>query len=95
MRLSVIFVVLVVALAAVQPAQAKCGTRGGPGYRNQAGNCVGWESLARQCGKPPTTRCIPEDVAEGADDAIDKGIDIQSLKERSHQKNRAPEPATK
>lgn len=94
MKLPAFLVISVLALAAVHSAHAKCGTRGGPGYRNQAGNCVGWESLARQCGKPPTTRCTAEDVAEGADDAIDKGIGIQSLRER-HKRNKAPEPAAK
>ena len=39
------------------------GALGGPGYRGPDGRCVGWESLSRICGNPPTTRCKRECVA--------------------------------
>jgi hypothetical protein len=85
MKLSVMLVVAALTLAAVQPAQAKCGTRGGPGYRNQAGNCVSWEALARQCGNPPTTKCSAEQVDTGAADAAAYGTTIRSLMGRSRE----------
>lgn len=70
------------------PALSKCGTRGGPGYRDASGNCVGWDAIARQCGSPPTTHCTAERVANGADDAAEKGSEIQELKARARkQKN--------
>lgn len=64
---------------------AACGDNGGPGYRNQSGKCVGWEALARQCGNPPSTKCTPENVAEGSHDAAAKGASIRSLMDRSHE----------
>ena len=42
------------------PAFGACGDNRGPGYRNQAGKCVDWEALARQCGNPPSTKRAPE-----------------------------------
>lgn len=47
-------------------ADAACGERGGPGYRGPDGKCVGWASLRKVCGSPPSTNCAPEMVAEGA-----------------------------
>jgi hypothetical protein len=77
-----------------QPALPACGDNGGPGYRNSSGKCVGWEALARQCGNPPTTKCTPENVAGGSDDAAAKGATIRSLMDRSHEmKKQRPEPA--
>lgn len=55
-----------------------------PGYRNQSGKRVGWEALARQCGNPPSTKCMPENVAEGSEDAAAKGATIRSFMDRSH-----------
>lgn len=46
-------------------AFATCGEKGGPGYRGPDGHCVGWASLHRVCGSPPSTSCTPEMVAEG------------------------------
>ena len=59
------------------PGLAARGDNGGP-YRNQAGRCVGWEALARQCGNPPSTKCTPENVAEGSGDAAVKGESNQA-----------------
>lgn len=61
-----------------------CGDRGGPGYRNQAGKCVGWAALAQQCGNPPTTKCTAERPAEGAESAAVKGAEIRSLMDAVH-----------
>lgn len=76
------FVVATVTLAAVQPAQAKCGTRGGPGYRHIASNqCVSWKDVGSRCGDPiDRARCAAEKVAPGADDAAKRGIEIEKLK---------------
>lgn len=71
-------------------ALAACGDNGGPGYRNQTGKCVGWEALARQCGNPPSTRCTPENVASGSQDAAANGATIRSLMGRSHEAKKAP-----
>ncbi len=75
-------------------AVAACGDNGGPGYRNQSGKCVGWEALARQCGNPPTTKCSPEKVASGSEDAAAKGATIRSLMDRSHEAKRVPEASS-
>jgi hypothetical protein len=32
-------------------------SRGGPGWRNSKGQCIGWDALPRECGFPPETRC--------------------------------------
>ncbi|CAH1669105.1 exported hypothetical protein [Hyphomicrobiales bacterium] len=37
-----------------------CGCKGGPGYRDAKGKCVGWKQLSKACGNPPTTRCTYE-----------------------------------
>lgn len=86
----VAFLLLATNVAAGQPAAAACGDNGGPGYRNQSGKCVGWESLARQCGSPPTSKCAPERVAEGAGEAANKGAAILSLRDRSHERRTQP-----
>jgi len=71
-------------------AHAACGDNGGPGYRNQAGKCVAWEALARQCGNPPSTMCTPERVASGAENAAANGATIRSLMDRSHDLKNLP-----
>jgi hypothetical protein len=68
------------------PAFATCGQNGGPGYRNSAGKCVGWEALARQCGNPPTTKCSAELVANGASDAASKEENVRALMQSAHEK---------
>lgn len=72
------------------PAFAACGDNGGPGYRNQAGKCVGWEALARQCGNPPSTKCVPERVAAGSESAASNGGTIRLLMERAHETTKQP-----
>jgi hypothetical protein len=71
-------------------AHAACGDNGGPGYRNQAGKCVGWEALVRQCGNPPSKMCTPERVASGAENAAANGATIRSLMDRSHDVKNLP-----
>jgi hypothetical protein len=59
---------LAVAIAAMLVADvdaqvcSRCGCKGGPGYRDPDGNCVGWKALNRVCGTPPITKCTPEQV---------------------------------
>src|SRR6267378_2907791 len=76
MRTSLIFALSVMYC---QPALAACGDRGGPGYRDSSGKCVGWDALARQCGNPPTTKCTAENVSAGSADAAESGAKIRSL----------------
>lgn len=82
---------LVVALIFhAQSSLAACGDNGGPGYRNQSGKCVGWEALARQCGNPPSTKCTPERVSEGSQEAAAKGAAVRSLMDRAHEAKKVP-----
>lgn len=46
-----------------------CGCKGGPGYRDDEGHCVGWDDLQGRCGTPPTTLCKAEIVSPNADTA--------------------------
>lgn len=55
------------AMAAIRQKQPECsvrcrgcGCKGGPGYRNNDGRCVSYNSLIKECGPPPHTRCRPE-----------------------------------
>ena len=41
-----------------------CACRGGPGYRDAKGQCVGHAQLYSRCGTPPTTRCTFEGAAQ-------------------------------
>jgi hypothetical protein len=50
-----------------------CGCKGGPGYRAANGRCVGWADIGRTCGSPPTQRCTPELVDQGAQKAAEIG----------------------
>jgi hypothetical protein len=68
----------------VTSAHATCGTRGGPGYRGPDGKCVGWATLGRVCGNPPTTRCTAEQTNPSAPDAAQRGLEIDKMKERAH-----------
>lgn len=88
MIIRVISLFIIVQLLHAPSALGACGDNGGPGYRNQSGKCVGWEALARQCGDPPSTRCTPERVAQGSEDAATKGSAIRSLMDRSHEPNK-------
>src|SRR5207245_752438 len=64
-------------------AYATCGTKGGPGYRGPDGRCVGWASLSRTCGSPPTLRCTPEETNPRADEAAAKSPKSIQLVDRS------------
>jgi hypothetical protein len=46
-----------------------CGCKGGPGYRDHNGRCVGYANLIRSCGPPPHSGCKAECVplANGCD----------------------------
>jgi hypothetical protein len=46
-----------------------CGCKGGPGYRDQAHNCVGYANIIQKCGPPPHLACAAEcaPVREGCD----------------------------
>jgi hypothetical protein len=70
--------------AVVSSAHATCGERGGPGYRSPDGKCVGWATLGRVCGNPPTTRCTAEQTNPSAADAAQRGAEIDKMKERAH-----------
>lgn len=59
MRVSILLVGFFLAAPADAETCDWCGCKGGPGYRNAAGHCVGWAKL-KSCGVPPTTRCAYE-----------------------------------
>lgn len=86
----VVSLFIIVQLLHAPSALAACGDNGGPGYRNQSGKCVGWEALARQCGNPPSTKCTPERVAEGSQEAAAKGAAVRSLMDRAHEAKKMP-----
>jgi hypothetical protein len=65
-------------------AFAACGERGGPGFRSRDGRCVGWASLGKVCGDPPTTRCTPEIVNGNAPKAASDGAEIETSKNQAH-----------
>jgi hypothetical protein len=46
-----------------------CGCKGGPGYRDAKGQCVGYGNIIQQCGPPPHAGCRAEcaPVANGCD----------------------------
>ena len=50
------------------PACRGCGCKGGPGYRDSRGHCVGWDRLEQACGSPPTDRCRAEIVKTTAEE---------------------------
>jgi hypothetical protein len=61
-------------------ASATCGERGGPGYRGPNGQCVGWASIGKICGNPPTTNCTAELANPNAGDAAKHGKAIEALR---------------
>lgn len=63
---------------------AECEDQGGPGYRAQNGKCVGWETLARSCGNPPTLRCKSERVHADANTAANQGSNIRGFMDAAH-----------
>ena len=46
-----------------------CGCKGGPGYRDSEGKCVGYANLIQKCGPPPHRGCQAEcaPVSDGCD----------------------------
>jgi hypothetical protein len=84
----VIFIIVLVLAAFGSTAFATCGTQGGPGYRDSSGKCVGWESLCRVCGSPPTLRWTPENVAPEAEDGAADCQKNQDRKDRQHHRVR-------
>ena len=46
-----------------------CGCKGGPGYRDAQGQCVGYANIIQKCGPPPHSGCHAEcaPVAKGCD----------------------------
>jgi hypothetical protein len=77
---------VVVFCAAPVVALAACGDRGGPGYRGPNGKCVGWESIARVCGSPPTQRCTAERAQAEASEASEHGSKIRRLLDDAHER---------
>jgi hypothetical protein len=71
--------IAVLVLAPYQ-ASATCGERGGPGYRGPNGQCVGWASIGKICGDPPTTHCTAELASPNATDAAKRGKEIEQLR---------------
>ena len=69
-------------------AHATCGTRGGPGFRDPNGHCVGWSQLGRVCGSPPTQRCTVELKDDGADDAAD--LEVKAMQAKKVRKKQQP-----
>jgi hypothetical protein len=65
-------------------ANATCGAKGGPGYRDGSGKCVGWATLARTCGNPPTLRCTAELAQPEAPAAAKKGAQIRQFMDAAH-----------
>ena len=69
-------VVLAVALTLLPVASATaekcegCACRGGPGYRDVKGQCVGHAQLYGRCGTPPTTRCTFEGASHVGKNAV-------------------------
>jgi len=72
-------------------AFAACGDKGGPGYRDANGKCVGWAALARSCGNPPTLRCTPERAQPEAPVAAQHGSQIRQLMDAAHKRARGAE----
>ncbi|MDX2205831.1 MAG: hypothetical protein NW223_23980 [Hyphomicrobiaceae bacterium] len=56
--MSRLFLFLFMLVVTVEVAEANgCASRGGPGWRNSKGDCVGWKALPGACKFPPETRC--------------------------------------
>lgn len=60
LRSAAIFCICI--LCNLPAAHAICGEKGGPGYRDGNGKCVGWDNFKSACGVPPETRCKAEAV---------------------------------
>jgi hypothetical protein len=65
-------------------ANATCGTRGGPGYRDPVtGKCLSWEQFSYRCG-PDGSRCQPEKPSPLIQELRQPDADPRKLMERSH-----------
>ena len=74
--------ILLVALPTI--ANATCGTRGGPGFRDPAaGKCLSWEQFSYRCGSDGS-RCQPEKPSPLIKELQQPGADPRKLMERSH-----------
>jgi hypothetical protein len=71
-----ILIVLLIAVSAPAAACKGCGCRGGPGWRDAAGECVGWARMKKACGDPPdSARCTNEGANNGESDAVVRQTD--------------------
>jgi hypothetical protein len=61
-------------------ALAMCGEKSGPGFRAPDGHCVSWNEVDKTCGKPPTTKCLPErvNVAKPSESPIEARLALRS-----------------
>jgi len=82
----VVISTIVVAGVLIGGALGDCGDRGGPGYRDQTGKCVGWAELARKCGCPPSLRCTAEHAQPETFDASKHGCAIEKFKGDAHER---------
>lgn len=57
-----------------------CGCKGGPGYRDDRGKCVGYRELISRCGEAPHARCTRECIPVAAGCSLP---DIEGAKERA------------
>ena len=74
--------ILLVALPTI--ANATCGTRGGPGFRDPAaGKCLSWEQFSYRCG-PDGSRCQPEKPNPLIKELRQPDADPHKLMEKSH-----------
>jgi hypothetical protein len=83
-----LFGLLFIELLSVENASAACGERGGPGYRGPDGRCVGWADIGKTCGSPPTEKCTPEIVADGADNAAKYGLKALNASSKAREQNK-------
>jgi len=65
-----------------------CGCKGGPGYRNARGHCVGYANLVRDCGPPPHDRCIRECAPVATGCARPSGSAVDDAAQRLAEKAR-------
>jgi hypothetical protein len=67
-------------------ASATCGDQGGPGYRDDNGDCTYWHTLRNVCGAD-LSRCTPENVHPDAAEAArsTNWNRIEELKIRAHE----------
>lgn len=61
-----------------------CGCKGGPGYRDSRGKCVGWRELISRCGAAPHAGCAREcfPVVSGCTRPDIEGAKVRAAAER-------------